>query len=90
MERRLRRRGRRVPAGAAYAIEPGAGPFLVGLLAATAAFAGVPGAVRWGRLAARTGRRRVFVVASLALTSSLALVLVGVTLAFVGYRQRTT
>jgi MFS family permease len=36
-----------------YAISLGAGPFLVGVLAATAAFAAVPGALLWGYLADR-------------------------------------
>lgn len=48
-----------------YAVALGAGPFLVSLLAATAALAGVPGALIWGRLADRTGRRRVFVLVAL-------------------------
>lgn len=61
-----------------YAIELGAGPFLVGVLAATAAFAGIPGALLWGRLATRTGRPGSFVLVSLGATSA---VLVG--LAFV-------
>lgn len=51
-----------------YAISLGAGPFLVGLIAATAALAGVPGALLWGRLAERTGRHRRFVLISLGLT----------------------
>lgn len=52
-----------------YAITLGAGPFLVGLIAATAALAGVPGAVLWGRLAERTGRHRTFLLISLGLTT---------------------
>ncbi|WP_121821641.1 MFS transporter [Halostella salina] len=52
-----------------YALELGAGPLLVGLMASTAAFAGVPGAILWGRLAARTDRRRVFVLVALAATA---------------------
>ena len=52
-----------------YAIALGAGPFLVGVLAATAAFAAVPGALLWGYLADRTGRRRVFVVVALGATA---------------------
>jgi MFS family permease len=54
-----------------YAIELGAGPLLVGLIAATAAFAGVPGAVLWGRLASRTGRRRRFVLIALGATAGM-------------------
>ncbi|SEH41566.1 Predicted arabinose efflux permease, MFS family [Halopenitus malekzadehii] len=49
-----------------YAIELGAGAFLVGAMASTAAFAGVPGAILWGQLAARTRRRRPFVLVALA------------------------
>ncbi|MFB6304793.1 MAG: MFS transporter, partial [Haloferacaceae archaeon] len=52
-----------------YAIELGAGAFVVGLIAATAAFAGVPGALLWGRLAARTERRRPFVLVTLGATA---------------------
>jgi MFS family permease len=48
-----------------YALDFGAGPLLVGLLASTAALAGVPGAVLWGWLAARTDRRRPFVLVAL-------------------------
>lgn len=53
-----------------YAIELGAGAFVVGLIAATAAFAGVPGALLWGRLAARTHRRRPFVLVTLGATAA--------------------
>lgn len=53
-----------------YALALGGGAFLVGLLAATAAFAGVPGAVLWGRLAARTHRRRPFVLVALGLLAA--------------------
>ncbi|NHN49056.1 MFS transporter [Halostella sp. JP-L12] len=52
-----------------YALEQGADALLVGLMASTAAFAGVPGAIIWGRLASRTGRRRVFVATALAATA---------------------
>lgn len=52
-----------------FAISLGAGPFLVGFIAATAAIAGVPGALLWGRLAERTGRHRSFVLLSLGLTT---------------------
>lgn len=48
-----------------YALQLGADAFVVGLLAATGALAGVPGALLWGRLAARTGRHRSFVLLSL-------------------------
>lgn len=52
-----------------YALSLGGGAFVVGILASTAAFAGVPGALLWGYLAARTGRRRVFVVVALLATA---------------------
>ncbi len=52
-----------------YAISLGADAFHVGLMASTAAFAGVPGALLWGRLAARTGRRRPFVLVALGSTA---------------------
>jgi len=48
-----------------YALALGADAFAVGLIAATGAFAGVPGALAWGRLASRTGRYRPFVLLSL-------------------------
>ncbi|MEE6210365.1 MFS transporter [Salarchaeum sp. III] len=48
-----------------YALSLGADAFTVGLIAATGAFAGVPGALAWGRLASTTGRYRPFVLLSL-------------------------
>ena len=48
-----------------YALALAGGPALVGLLSATAAFAGVPGALLWGRLATRVERRRPFVLVAL-------------------------
>ena len=56
-----------------YALSLGASAFDVGALAATAAFAGVPGALWWGWLAERTDRRRVFVVAALPAALAVAL-----------------
>ena len=53
-----------------YALALGGGPLLVGVLASTAAFAGVPGALLWGRLAARTERRRPFVLVALGSTAA--------------------
>ncbi len=53
-----------------YALSLGGDAFLVGLLASTAAFAGVPGALLWGRLAERSGRRRPFVLFALVATSA--------------------
>ncbi|WP_336359308.1 MFS transporter [Haladaptatus sp. ZSTT2] len=52
-----------------YALALGSNALLVGLMASTAAFAGVPGALLWGRLATRTGRRRPFVLVALAATA---------------------
>ncbi|WP_411968366.1 MFS transporter [Haloferax sp. YSSS75] len=52
-----------------YAIELGANALFVGLIAATAAFAGAPGAIIWGRLAARSNRRRPFVLVALGATA---------------------
>lgn len=52
-----------------YALALGGGPTLVGLLAAAAAFAGVPGAVLWGWLAGRTRRKRPFLLVTLGATA---------------------
>lgn len=52
-----------------YALQLNASALLVGLIAATAAFAGVPGALLWGNLAARTARRRPFVLVALGSTA---------------------
>lgn len=52
-----------------YAVELGANPFLLGILAASGAFLGAPGALVVGRIADRTGKRRVFVVGVLALVA---------------------
>lgn len=48
-----------------YALHLGADAFVVGLLASTAAFAGIPGALLCGPLAERTGRPRAVVVGTL-------------------------
>ncbi|WP_435182624.1 MFS transporter [Halobellus sp. EA9] len=58
-----------------YAIELGAGALVVSLIAATAAFAGVPGAILWGRLVTRTRRRRPFILVALGLTAVVFLLL---------------
>lgn len=68
-----------------YALELGGGPALVGLLAAAAAFAGVPGALLWSRLAERADRRRPFLLATLVgyfgtFTAAAAAVLLGAAL----------
>jgi MFS family permease len=52
-----------------YALAVGGDAFVVGLLASTAAFAGVPGALLWGALAARTDRRRPFLLVALGATA---------------------
>jgi len=52
-----------------YAIDLGAGALVVSLIAATAAFAGVPGAIIWGRLVTRTRRRRPFILVALGLAA---------------------
>ena len=56
-----------------YALSLGADAFYVGLMASTAAFAGVPGALLWGRLASQTGRRRPFVLVALVMTAAVLL-----------------
>ena len=58
-----------------YAIDLGAGALIVSLIAATAAFAGVPGAILWGRLVTRTRRRRPFVLVALGLSAGVFLAL---------------
>ena len=58
-----------------YAIDLGAGAFVVSLIAATAALAGVPGAILWGRLVTRTRRRRPFILVALGLTAGVFLAL---------------
>ncbi|SEG38965.1 MFS transporter [Halobellus limi] len=58
-----------------YAIDLGAGALVVSLIAATAAFAGVPGAILWGRLVTRTRRRRPFVLVALGLAAGVFLLL---------------
>lgn len=58
-----------------YIVQLGADPFMLGILAASAAFVGAPGALGLGRLADKTGKRRVFVLASLAVvTGTLAII----------------
>lgn len=54
-----------------YVVTLGGDPFLLGILAAVAAFVGVPGALLFGRLADRTGKRRVFVLVALALVATM-------------------
>ncbi|TKX73835.1 MFS transporter [Halorubrum sp. GN11_10-6_MGM] len=49
-----------------YVVDLGGGPFVLGVLAAVAAVVGVPGALWFGRVADRTGRRRGLVIGALA------------------------
>ena len=51
-----------------YVVELGGDAFVLGVLFATASFVGVPGALVFGALADRTGKRRVFVLAAMATT----------------------
>ena len=48
-----------------YVVDLGGGPFVLGVLAAVAAVVGVPGALGFGRVADRTGKRRGLVLATL-------------------------
>lgn len=48
-----------------YVVELGGDAFSLGILFASASFVGVPGALVFGALADRTGRRRVFVLAAM-------------------------
>jgi len=48
-----------------YLIELGADPFLLGVLAASAAASGAPGAFLFGRIADRTGRKRALMLGAL-------------------------
>lgn len=54
-----------------YAISLGGTAFVVGIVASTAAFAGVPGALIWGWLADQTSHRAVFIVVALGATGLL-------------------
>lgn len=58
-----------------YVLALGGSPLVVGLVAASAALAGVPGALIWGRLAARTHRRRPFLLVALAAVAAVLLAL---------------
>lgn len=51
-----------------YVVALGGDAFELGVLFATASFVGVPGALVFGNLADRTGKRRIFVLASMATT----------------------
>lgn len=51
-----------------YVVELGGDAFVLGLLFATGSFVGVPGALVFGLLADRTGKRRAFVLGAMALT----------------------
>jgi predicted MFS family arabinose efflux permease len=58
-----------------YVVALGGGAIALGALAALAAFGGVPGALVAGRIADRTGKRRVFVVVPLAIVALVLLVM---------------
>lgn len=51
-----------------YLVELGGSAFDLGILFATSSFVGVPGALVFGGLADRTGKRRIFVLAAMAIT----------------------
>lgn len=51
-----------------YVVELGGDAFDLGILFATGSLVGVPGALVFGNLADRTGKRRVFVLAAMAIT----------------------
>lgn len=58
-----------------YLVELGGDAFDLGILFATSSFVGVPGAIVFGGLADRTGKRRVFVLAAMAITAVTMLVI---------------
>ncbi|MXR50259.1 MFS transporter [Halovenus sp. WSH3] len=53
-----------------YLVELGGDAFDLGVLFATGSFIGVPGALVFGNLADRTGKRRVFVLAAMGITAA--------------------
>lgn len=50
-----------------YVVQLGGDAFVLGVLFASASFVGVPGAIVFGNLADRTGKRRIFVLAAMAI-----------------------
>lgn len=58
-----------------YIVKLGANPFALGILAASAAFISAPGALVLGEFADRTGKRRIFVLASLTTVTAALLVI---------------
>ena len=54
-----------------YVVSLGGDPVTLGVLAAVAAFVGVPGALAFGGIADRTGERRVLVLAALVLVAAM-------------------
>ena len=52
-----------------YVVELGGDAFTLGILFAASSFVGVPGALVFGNLADRTGKRRVFVLAAIAVVT---------------------
>lgn len=53
-----------------YVVELGGDAFVLGVLFASASFVGVPGALVFGNLADRTGKRRIFVLVATAITAA--------------------
>lgn len=58
-----------------YIIELGGDAFVLGVLFAASSFVGIPGALVFGRLADRTGRRRVFVLVAMGLSGLMLIVI---------------
>ncbi|AUX10296.1 major facilitator superfamily MFS_1 [Halalkaliarchaeum desulfuricum] len=58
-----------------YIVALGGTAFTLGILAAVAAFVGVPAALVFGRLADRTGKRRLFVLGALGLVTAMLLLM---------------
>ena len=58
-----------------YVVELGGEAFDLGILFATGSFVGVPGALIFGNLADKTGKRRIFVILAMVLTATTMLVI---------------
>jgi MFS family permease len=58
-----------------YLVDLGGDPVMLGVLAAVAAFVGVPGALIFGRIADKTGKRRSLVLSMLGLLAAMLLVI---------------
>lgn len=82
-----------------YVVELGGDAFTLGVLFASASFVGVPGALVFGNLADRTGKRRFFALAAMAVTAgtmaviplldSIALVIAANALLWLGFAAAT-